>query len=77
VKLAGSSLPGRKAVLIYGFEHMPTRRPLAPAIEAFEVLAGRRVELRPRISVVVGDLVHPVFQRATVFAWEVVRIVAQ
>ena len=43
-KLAQSGLGARKAILFYGYSY-PTF-PLAPLVEAFEVLAGRQVRLR-------------------------------
>ncbi|HTP53108.1 MAG TPA: hypothetical protein VMK42_20640 [Anaeromyxobacteraceae bacterium] len=68
-KLAASTLPGRRAVLIYGFTY--PRMPLELAIEAFEVLARARVSLGPRASAPLGALVHPVHAQGAVFGWEV------
>jgi hypothetical protein len=68
-KLAMSQLPGRKAVLVYGFNG--PKRPLEPAIDAFEILASQRVALGSRYRVDLPKLVHPVHSSGAVFAWEV------
>lgn len=69
VKLAESGLPGRKAVVIYGFDY-PTLA-MDPAIEAFEVLANRWVHLGPRSVAAYEELVHPVHLAGRVFGWEI------
>lgn len=70
-KLVQSELLGKKAVLIYGFDHREW--PLDPAIDAFELLAGSRVELGDRYTASFQDLVHPIHNKGRVFAWEVQR----
>ena len=70
-KLARSDLAGRRAVLIYGFDH--TEWPLDPALDAFETLARSRVGLGTRFSASFDGLVHPVHVRGRVFGWEVSR----
>ena len=45
--------------------------PMDPAIEAFEVLAGRTVRLGERCAFTYKGLVHPVHQAGRVFAWDV------
>jgi hypothetical protein len=67
-KLLASGLNGRKAILIYGYE--ADEWPLAPAIDAFEVLAQVRVSLGPRQWAGFENLIHPVHQRGVVFGWE-------
>jgi hypothetical protein len=69
VKLARSGFPGRRAMLIYGFEF--DDRPLEPAIAAFEILAGERVKLGARHRAAMGPLVHPVHSKGAVFGWEI------
>jgi hypothetical protein len=69
VKLGESKFSCRRAVLIYGFDH--PKAPLLEAIEAFEVLAQRRVNLGKRHEASLGKLVHPVHAAGSVFAWEV------
>jgi hypothetical protein len=69
VKLLESGLPGRKAILIYGFDYPGL--PMDPAIEAFEVLAERTVTPGPRTVGGYGELVHPVHRAGRVFGWEV------
>jgi hypothetical protein len=69
VKLARSSLPGWKAIIIYGFDY-PDRR-LDPCIDAFETLARERVTLGSRHEALLADLVHPVHAEGRLFGWEV------
>lgn len=66
-KLLDSGLPGRKAVLIYGFDYPSL--PMDPAIEAFEVLASRLVKLGARTVATYSALVHPVHRAGRVFGW--------
>ncbi len=68
-KLAQANFDARRAVLIYGFEDQ--ERPLDVLVEAFEALAVHYVRLGPRAVAHVPALIHPVFSRARVFAWEV------
>ncbi|MEU8158757.1 hypothetical protein [Micromonospora parva] len=68
-KLASSALPGRKAVLIFGYDYDGWEMDLA--IVAFEALARRRVDLGDRHMATYDRLVHPVHQRGRVFAWEI------
>jgi hypothetical protein len=68
-KLLASQLGTHKAILIYGFDH--PLWPMDPAIEAFEVLASRKVKLASRAVATFDRLIHPVHQRGRVFGWEV------
>ena len=68
-KLTATSLGRRKAILIYGYDYEDW--PMDPAIEAFELLAGRKVLLGPRESAKFLDLVHPVHANGRVFRWEI------
>lgn len=68
-KLLESGLPGRKAVVIYGYDYPNLL--MDPAVEAFEILARHRVELGTRCVSDYGDLVHPVHVAGRVFGWEV------
>lgn len=72
-KLLGSGLPGRKGILIYGFDS--DGWPLAPAIDAFELLARTRVAMSPRSEAPFDQLVHPVHGRGHVFGWEILGAV--
>lgn len=47
-KLLRSGLPGRKAIVIYGYDY--PEWPMEPAIAAFEVLAHARVKLGERVE---------------------------
>jgi hypothetical protein len=73
LKLLGSGLMERKAVVIIGYEHSPPRISLDPAIAAFELLAQLvlRLKLSPRIEVIRTNLIHPVHQQLRVFGYEV------
>lgn len=68
-KLASTSLATRRAVLIYGYD--ANEWPLDPAIETFEVLAARRVQLGPRQHASFSGLIHPVHASGQVYAWEI------
>jgi hypothetical protein len=68
-KLVNSSLPGHKAIMIFGYDFEGL--PMDPAIEAFETLALERVTLGDRHQAGYEHLVHPVHQRGRVFAWEI------
>lgn len=72
VKLARDSLAERKALVIYGFDY--PERPLDPAIDALELLAGQRVQLSRRELAPLGPLVHPVHSIGRVFGWEVAGV---
>ena len=67
-KLSSSILGGKKAVLLYGYDHAEWS--LDPAIEAFELLANSRVFLGRRVTAYFDGLIHPVHKRGRVFAWE-------
>jgi hypothetical protein len=68
-KLRGSGFDCRRAILVYGFEHASLA--LEPAVSAFEVLARSAGRLGDRIAADAGRLIHPVFSRGVVFAWEI------
>jgi hypothetical protein len=70
-KLAGSTLGGRAALLIVGYDYEGWDIELA--IEAFETLARRRATLGDRHVALFGRLVHPVHRHGGVFAWEIDR----
>ena len=64
-KLGPLRLVGRKAVLIYGFDHPALM--MDPAIEAFGVVADRGVRLGTRDVTGYADLVHPAHRAGRVF----------
>jgi hypothetical protein len=68
-KLVTSGLPGRKAIVIFGYDYEDWA--MDPAIEAFEALASQHVVIGGRHQAAYEHLVHPVHQRGRVFAWEV------
>jgi hypothetical protein len=63
----------KKAVVVIGYEHDPPKIPIQPLIESFEMLAEKimKVKLGPREIENRKNLVHPVHQQLTVYAWEV------
>jgi len=71
-KLLGSSLPGRKGIVIYGYDYEGW--PMDPAIEAFEVLVKSGFRLSNRFESSTGSLIHPVHQCGRVFGWELIEV---
>jgi len=72
-KLLQYSGPERRAVLVIGYEHVPTKIDLTPLIESFQAIATRvlHIRLSERIETRRRGLIHPVHQSVRVFAWEV------
>jgi hypothetical protein len=68
-KVAKAGFACRKAIVIYGFDY-PDRL-LDPVVDAFELLAERRVRLSRREVATFSPLVHPVHSAGRVFGWEV------
>jgi hypothetical protein len=66
-KLSTSTLTGRKAIVIFGYEY--NNYLCEPAIRAFELLASKRVTLGQRVSARFKNLVHPVHTHGQVHAW--------
>jgi hypothetical protein len=71
LKLIHSGFPGRKAVVIFGYDAL--EYPLEPAIEAFEALASTVVELAARTEARFDNLRHPVHRSGAVYGWELKR----
>ncbi len=73
LKLIGSRLAERKAVVIFGYEHTPEQVPVSPALRGFELLARELLGLQ--IShcehALRTGLIHPVHQQLRVFGYEV------
>ena len=67
--LGNSPLGERKAVIIYGFDH--EQWPLDPAIDAFEKFAAAKVVLGSRHVAAFDSLMHPIYARGRVFAWDI------
>lgn len=63
----------RKAVVVIGYEHTPPRIPLAPLLDAFELVATQVVGIRigRRVQFIQTKLCHPVHQQFVVVGWEV------
>lgn len=72
-KLQNISTPERKAVVVIGYEHVPSRISVTPLVEAFEMIAKHVacIRLSARVEIRVENLVHPVHQSARIFAWQI------
>jgi len=73
LKLSTLVFPGRRAVVVIGYEHAPPRIGLAPLLAAFEAVAREvtKINLGPRVQVYRSNLRHPVHQAAVIAGWEV------
>jgi hypothetical protein len=69
VKLAASTFPCRKAVLVYGFDD--AERPLEKALDALDLLLRARVAVSQRQESTFQGLRHPVFSSGRVAGWEI------
>jgi hypothetical protein len=72
-KLQALQSEERKAIVVIGYEHDPPRTDLTPLILSFEAIAQHVMQfaLEARVEEQRRNLIHPVHQRVTVFAWEV------
>lgn len=72
LKLTGWSGSERKAVVVIGYEHEPPVIDVSLLVSAFELVSREllKIPLGDRHMRVVTGCVHPVHQRATVYAWE-------
>jgi hypothetical protein len=68
VKLAGSGLADRRGIVVYAYDF--EQYPMESVIDAFELLAVRRVTLGQRYRADFEGLIHPVHRRGAVFGWE-------
>lgn len=73
IKLAESKFEERKAVIVYGFEHLPTKIDLNIVVKCFEVICREvvKVHLGLRASAEFTELMHACHQHGKVFGWEV------
>ena len=73
LKLVDVAFGGRRAAIVFGYEHTPARIPLEPTIRSFEVLAREvmGINLGPRCQSEFRGLVHPFHQQGVVCGWEV------
>ena len=69
VKLRGSGLSGRKAILVFGYDHPAL--PMDPAIDALDLLAESCVQIVDRAVAQFDGLIHPTFTHGRVFGWEI------
>lgn len=73
LKLLDLSIREQKAIVVIGYEHIPPLISLQPLVDSFEIIAKQiiKVELGPGITENRKNLIHPIHQQLTVFAWEV------
>ena len=73
LKLAGSDFDERKALMVIGYEHDPPKIEVGTAVEALELITEevQGVQLGPRHESSAENLVHDVFERSTVYGWEI------
>jgi hypothetical protein len=71
-KLVTSTLAGRKAILIFGYDYPALA--MDPALDAFETLARTRVTLSARQSARFLCDAHPVHQSGRVVGWEIASL---
>lgn len=72
-KLWESKFEERKAIIVFGYEHLEVKIALEPAIRAFELIASQITgfSLSQRIETAREPLIHPVHQRLRIFIWEI------
>lgn len=73
LKLASYSGPERRAALVIGYEHAPSKIDLMPLVKSFEAIAKDvlGIKISERIETERTGLRHPVHASARLFAWEV------
>jgi len=71
--LVDAPLTERRALLLFGYEHIPAEVPLLPAAMAFEGMIHQvtTLQLGERQTAITGLLQHPVHQRGVVYAWQI------
>jgi hypothetical protein len=74
LKLIESSFHERKAVIVYGFEHLPAKIDLNVVTTCFELVCREviQIQLGSRASAEFSGLVHSYHQHGRVFGWEVI-----
>ncbi len=70
-KLRASSFTCDLGILVYGFEYEDW--PMAPALDALDVLIRQRTQALGRAVARFEGLVHPVHKSGRVYAWEINR----
>jgi hypothetical protein len=73
LKLIGSSFTESKAIMVFGYEHIPAQIDLEPALKSFELIAEHvlGIDLSERHTAEIGKLIHSVHQYGRVYGWEV------
>ena len=68
-KLLKSGFNAKFGIVIYGYDY--PEFPMDPGVDAFEVLANKKVKLGKRLTASFDELVHPVHKEGRVFGWEI------
>lgn len=78
LKLESLKCTERKAVVVIGYEHSPSKINLTPLVECFEMIARdvARIRLSARVESRREELVHPVHQVLRIFAWEILGTIS-
>ncbi|MGZ4811745.1 MAG: hypothetical protein ACXVZJ_08935 [Terriglobales bacterium] len=72
IKLMKCARTEEKALIVISYEHDPPKIDLSVLISAFELISREllRLPLGRRHVSVVGDCIHPVHRRATIYGWQ-------
>jgi hypothetical protein len=78
-KLARYQGSERRAAVVIGYEHLPSRIDISPLIRSFEAIIANvcGMKLSDRVETRRDTLIHPVHQSLRVFAWEVINRIVQ
>ena len=73
LKLLGTQLSERKAVLVIGYEHAPALVSVEPTLRSFELIAREvmRIDLSPRVETLRKGLIHCVRQQLRAYGYQV------
>jgi hypothetical protein len=74
LKLVQSRFEERKAIVVFGYEHLPAQIDLNVAVKGFELICKDivHVQIGPRCFSELVNLIHPCHQHGKVFGWEVI-----
>ena len=72
LKLLDSRFDERKALIVFGFEHVPPKIELDVAVRCFELICEKvlGVQLGPRSFAEFSSLIHPCHSHGKVYGWE-------
>jgi hypothetical protein len=72
MKLNESGFKEKRGILVFGYEHRPTRINLDTAIRCFEAICSEvlGIGLSARCSAEFPSLIHPSHQHGRIYGWE-------